>query len=95
MPDEAVVGEQAAQVRVALEQDAEHVEGLALEPIDAGPDAGHRIHHGFGVIGAKHAQAQPLVERDRKQMVHNGKAAPDGHGRIERRAARDAAAEPR
>src|SRR5690242_1061258 len=35
--DEAVVGEDAAQVRVAVEQDAEHVEGLALEPGGGGP----------------------------------------------------------
>src|SRR6185312_10203761 len=47
MADEAVIGEQAAQVRVTLEQNAEHVEGLALEPIDAGPHTGHRIHHGL------------------------------------------------
>jgi hypothetical protein len=33
MADEAVVGEDAAQVRVALEDDAEQVEGLALEPV--------------------------------------------------------------
>jgi hypothetical protein len=37
MPDEAVVGEQAPQVRMPLEQDAEQVEGLALEPVGAVP----------------------------------------------------------
>jgi len=52
VPDEPVVGEQAAQVRVAFEQNAEHVEGLALEPIDAG-QMPSRIHHGFGVVRRK------------------------------------------
>src|SRR5579859_5192971 len=33
MAHEAVVGEDAAQVRMAVEHDAEHVEGLALEPV--------------------------------------------------------------
>jgi hypothetical protein len=36
MPLEAVVGEDAAQVRMAGEQDAVHVVGLALEPVGAG-----------------------------------------------------------
>ena len=40
MADEAVIGEDAAQVGMALEQDAEQIEGLALEPVGAGPDTG-------------------------------------------------------
>ena len=43
MADEAVVGEDAAQVRVAAEQDAEQVERLALEPVGARPDVDHGI----------------------------------------------------
>src|SRR5690554_1841320 len=33
MANEAVVGEDATQVRMALEYDAEQVEGLAFEPV--------------------------------------------------------------
>src|SRR5262245_25499337 len=42
MADEAVVGEDAAKVRVASEQDPVEVEGLALVPVRGRPDAGHR-----------------------------------------------------
>src|SRR6185436_14677580 len=38
MTDETVVGEDAAQVRVSGEQDAEQVERFALEPVGARPD---------------------------------------------------------
>src|SRR6185312_13165816 len=37
MADEAVVGEDAPQVRMPLEHDAEKVERLALEPVHPGP----------------------------------------------------------
>ena len=43
MADETVVGEDAAQVRMAGEQDAEQVERFALEPVGAGPDVDHGI----------------------------------------------------
>ena len=36
MPVEAVIGENAAQVRMPGEQDAVEVVGLALEPVGAG-----------------------------------------------------------
>src|SRR5512146_3226282 len=38
MADEAVVRQQAAQVRMILEQDAEHVERFALVPVRGRPD---------------------------------------------------------
>src|SRR5690606_39428377 len=44
--DEAVVGEDATQVGVAFEDDAEQVESFALEPVDAGPAVDQRAHHG-------------------------------------------------
>src|SRR5271165_6841261 len=43
MADESIVGEQAAQVRVAAKHDAEQVESFALEPIGRRPDAGYRV----------------------------------------------------
>ena len=61
MADEAVVGEDAAQIRVAAEQDAEQVEGLALEPVGARPDLGHRVEHRLGAVRAAHPEPQPLV----------------------------------
>src|SRR5688572_2773447 len=45
MADEAVVGEDPAQVRMAAEQHAEQVEGLALEPVGRSPDVHHRVDH--------------------------------------------------
>ena len=42
VPLEAVVGEDAAQVRVAGEQDAVEVVGLALEPVGAGKNIDER-----------------------------------------------------
>ena len=44
MAVEAVVGQDAAQVRVAVEDDAVQVEGLALVPVGGGEDAGDRGH---------------------------------------------------
>src|SRR5258706_5149478 len=60
--DEAVVGQQAAQVRLVAEQDPEQVEDFALEPVGAGPDAGHRVDRRILLALAPRAQAQsPLV----------------------------------
>ena len=44
--DEGVVGEDARQVRVAVEDDAVEVPGLALEPVGALVDAGERVDGG-------------------------------------------------
>ena len=38
VPDEAVVGQDAAQIRVSLEQDAVEIKRLTLEPVGAVPD---------------------------------------------------------
>src|SRR6187399_3402893 len=44
MADETVVGEDAAQVEVAVEDDAEEVERLALEPVGRAPDLAEGRH---------------------------------------------------
>ncbi len=56
--DESIVGQDAAQVRVTIEHDAEQVECFALEPVHARPDIGHRRHqrHLFVRCIATHAQ---------------------------------------
>ncbi len=74
MADEAVVGQDAAQVVMAIEHDAIEVEGLALVPVGGVPDAGHRRHHGEVVVGAEHLHAHALVEADGQQVRHHGVA---------------------
>ncbi|MNC91285.1 hypothetical protein D3C83_75170 [compost metagenome] len=59
MPDEAVVGEDAAQVGVALEDDAEQVERLALEPVRHRPDVDQRGDYRELVVRAEGTHAQP------------------------------------
>ena len=70
--DEAVVGEDAAQVVVALEDDAVKVKSFALVPVGGAPDVGERGQHREGVIGRIDAQAHALVEADRQQVGDGG-----------------------
>ena len=74
MADETVVGEDAAQVRVAFEDDAVQVERLALEPVGRAPQAGQRIHHRQVVVGREHLQAHALVQADGQQVRHHAVA---------------------
>jgi len=75
MPDESVIGEQATQIRVSLEENAEQIEGLALEPIGRRPNTDQRIDHRFVVVGAEGTQAQTAIAPNRKQMADDGKAS--------------------
>src|SRR6202034_3819512 len=61
MTDETIVGQNAAQIRMAAKQNAEQIEGLALEPLGAGPHAGQRIDHRILDVLSPDAQPQPLV----------------------------------
>src|SRR5215469_4884382 len=74
MAHEAVVREDAAQVGVAVEQHAEEVEGLALEPGGGGPDVDDRVHHRRFGAGAEDPEAQPLVAAHGEQVVDHGVA---------------------
>src|SRR3990170_2393724 len=58
MTDEAVVGEDAPQVRVPGENDAEQVERLAFEPVGRRPYSRHRIDDGKIVVFAEAAQSK-------------------------------------
>src|SRR5579863_1281404 len=69
MADEAIVGEDAAQVRIAIEQDAEEVEGLPLEPRGGRPETGQRHHHRRLMPGAEDPEAQPLVAAHGQEVV--------------------------
>ncbi len=74
MSHEAVVGEDAAQVRMPAKDDAVEVEGFALVPVGRGPHADDRIHAGEIVVGAEDAQAHPPVVLDREQDVDDREA---------------------
>ena len=74
MTDEAVVREDAAHVVVALEDDAEKVESLALEPVGAGPDAGQGCNDRRIGLAGKDSQAQPPVACCREKMRDDRKA---------------------
>src|SRR6478736_5181987 len=56
MPDETVVRQNAAQVRVAVEHDAEQVEGLALEPVRRGEHTDQAVQRRLLRAGAEGAQ---------------------------------------
>src|SRR6185312_14659659 len=73
MPHESVVGEDAAQIRMPVEDDAVQVECLALEPVRARPDQSQRRHQRQAVVFAEHAQAQAPVVSNRKQLDDGGK----------------------
>src|SRR6187399_834780 len=72
MADEAVVGEDAAQIRVTGEKNAEQVERLALEPVGTRPDVDQRIDDGIFRVDAARTQTQTLIVRDRQQVVRDG-----------------------
>ena len=70
--DEAVVSENAAQVRMTTVEDTEEIEGLPLEPVRHGPEIDHGIHDGLHAVEVD-AHPQATVVRDRQQMVDGGK----------------------
>ena len=68
MPLEGLVGEQAPQVRMPVEAEAEHVVGLALEPVEPLPEPGHRGEHDV-VLAHRHLQPQARAALDRVEVV--------------------------
>src|SRR3990167_4498607 len=83
MPDETVIGEDAAQVRMPFEHDAEEIERLALIPVGRIPDAGHGGDHRTLVVQIS-AQTQAPVVPERQQMINRGEARsfPRPRGRL-------------
>jgi len=53
--------------------DPEHVPDLALEPVGSGPQGGHRIHLGVGLVNGSH-QPQPMLVSRGIKVIHEGKA---------------------
>src|SRR5262245_58087795 len=66
--DELRVHEDASQIRVAVEADAEHVPGLALGPDRALPEAGSRGDDRV-VLGDRGLDADAVVESERVELV--------------------------
>src|SRR3989304_2073152 len=65
--------EQPAQIRVAREADAEHVENLALVPVGAGEDL-HHTRHARRVAREVEEQSQAEAFFERVQLVDHGEA---------------------
>jgi hypothetical protein len=67
VPAKAVIGEDAAQIVIAVEQHAEHVEHFALEPAGDREQARDRRHRLF-LIGGD-TDADTVVPGDRQQVI--------------------------
>ena len=67
MTVEAVVGENAPQIRVAIEQDAEQVIDFALEPVGAGIDRGRARDRRLFV--GRELDADAAVQPGRQKMI--------------------------
>src|SRR5260370_38735515 len=70
MPLERIVHTDAAAIGMALENDSEHVEAFALEPIGGAPVADHAVYPRRCPIDAGF-YAQPMAQLERIQMIHN------------------------
>ena len=69
VPDETVVGQDAPQIRMAVEQDAEQVEGLAFEPVRRGQTSQRRYDGGSP---APKTRSAARLFGDGKQVVDHG-----------------------
>src|SRR5688572_1201019 len=80
--DETVVRQQAAQVRMAAEQDSIEIERLALEPIGGVPDFVNGIDDRPLVARAERLEPQPVIVRDRQQVIDDGEPRRRDVGRV-------------
>src|SRR5690349_4841141 len=71
--DELFVEVDPAQVRVPLELDAVHVEGLALLPVERGPQLGER-RQARVAFGQLDLEADAVAVRERAELVGDGEA---------------------
>ena len=69
--NEAIVGEQAAQIFVAVKDNAKKIKGLALEPIGRTPNGVDRIHPGHVIVHRVDTQSQAPVVRQGQQMANH------------------------
>ena len=61
MTDETVVRQDAAQIRMTLEQDAEEIEGLALVPVGSTPDIDDGWHDRRIIYAGVDTQTQTVI----------------------------------
>src|SRR6266540_6015619 len=73
--DELLVEEEAPQIRMTLEADAEHVPHLSLEPVGDGPESA-RGGHPRVVFLHPHLEADAVVVRGRVEMIDDLEARP-------------------
>src|ERR671915_329533 len=66
--------QEAPQVRMALEADAEEIPDLPLVPVRCGPDIGDGRQRGR-VPRERHLEADVLIVREGQQLVDDGKIA--------------------
>ena len=74
MTDETVVGQDAAQIGVAGEDDAEEVERFALEPVGTGPQVGDGLDHRRLIVHTERTQSHAMVVSDAEQLHHHREA---------------------
>src|SRR5688572_6866164 len=74
MADEAVIRQEPPQIRMTAEQYAVEIECLALEPIGRVPHVVDGVDDRPLVVRAKRLQAEPMVMRDRQQVIDDGEA---------------------
>src|SRR5215469_5362366 len=73
MAREFVVEVDAAEVRMAVEADAVEIEGLALQPVGAGPQPG-QARDGRIVLGHPAFHAQAMEQAGGDQVIDHGEA---------------------
>ena len=72
--DKAVVGQDAAQIGVFVEDDAVHIEGFALVPVCTVIQVGNGVNDGEAVVVRPHAHAHALVVLHGQQLADHGEA---------------------
>ena len=65
MPFEPVIGQQTPKVRMAGEEDTEHVPGFALRPVGRGIDSRHRRHRLTFANGDENAHPHVVLHRQK------------------------------
>src|SRR5213593_236003 len=73
--DKLLVEEEAPQIRMTLEADAEHVPHLSLEPVGDGPESAGGGHPRV-VLLHPHLEADAVVVRGRVEMIDDLEARP-------------------
>ena len=73
MPDEAIVREQTAQIRVALKQNAKEIKRFSFIPVGARPDTDHAPDTG-AIFRQISDHPESVVSRHRQQVIHHCKA---------------------